>query len=274
MESLLRRVRREQGAPNFLAFLAANEVTVLALGQHTGSPGYGGGAWLYTLTALPSGFSALLPDTAGALAQVVAGCAIVWLALALRTRAQATAQPSATAASVGGTGRLGQPGQLGLGIVHIVDQDRPLTPFFTRRSRLRVVLRSNSQLKPTLPAFMTAGTVFALGALLFGTALIRAGWNAATAKPSSPPLCSASRAASSSRRTWRSSRPSPASPKPWPTKARRSGPRPTHRPTMLPMAWITSPCISRCFTNPRKPNWHSRNGCASWVATGVYPLAR
>lgn len=87
-----------ESGPTLPAFMTAGTVFALGallFGTALIRAGYGGGAWLYTLTALPSGFSALLPDTAGALAQVVAGCAIVWLALALRTRAQATAQPSA-----------------------------------------------------------------------------------------------------------------------------------------------------------------------------------
>jgi hypothetical protein len=42
-------------------------------------------AWLYVLTALPSGIAPLLPDAVGAAAQALAGVSIVLLAQALRT---------------------------------------------------------------------------------------------------------------------------------------------------------------------------------------------
>lgn len=105
---MLRRVRGDQDARNFLAFLAANEATVLALGRHTGSSGH----------------------------------------------------PPASLGEAGRPGQPDQPDQSGLGIVHVNDEDGPLTPFFTRRSRLRVFLRANPQLKSLLVVPAEAGALF------------------------------------------------------------------------------------------------------------------
>lgn len=91
-----------ESGPTLPAFLTAGTVfTVGALlfGAALIRAGYGGAAWLYTVIAIPSGFSALLPDVAGALAQTVAAGAIVWLALTLRARtAFGAAAPSPRAA--------------------------------------------------------------------------------------------------------------------------------------------------------------------------------
>lgn len=89
-----------ESGPMLPAFMVAGTVFTLGallFGTALIQAGYGGAAWLYTLTAVPSGFSALLPDAAGALAQAAMGCAIVWLALTLRTRVQTSIQPPASA---------------------------------------------------------------------------------------------------------------------------------------------------------------------------------
>ncbi|MGW7514387.1 hypothetical protein ACWGJ2_02185 [Streptomyces sp. NPDC054796] len=85
-----------ESGPTLPVFLAAGlvfTVGALLFGTALIRAGYGGGAWLYTLTAVPSGFASLLPDVAGALAQVVAGAGIVWLALTLRARIRTAPAP-------------------------------------------------------------------------------------------------------------------------------------------------------------------------------------
>lgn len=68
-----------------------------------------------------------------------------------------------------GTGGIGLSGRPELGIVYVEDEDGPVTPLFTRRSRLRVFLRANPQMKSLLAMPSEAGALFRVTA---GTALI------------------------------------------------------------------------------------------------------
>lgn len=81
-----------ESGPTLPAFMAAGTAFTagaLLFGAALVRAGYGGAAWLYTLTAVPSGFSALLPDIAAALAQLLMAGAIIWLSLGLRARVAA-----------------------------------------------------------------------------------------------------------------------------------------------------------------------------------------
>ena len=75
-----------ESGPTRPAFLVAGVTFVvgaLLFGAALIRGGYGVAAWLYALTAVPSGFAAVLPGAVGASAQVLAGVSMTWLGVAL-----------------------------------------------------------------------------------------------------------------------------------------------------------------------------------------------
>lgn len=81
-----------ESAPTRPAFVAAGSLIVvgtITFGAALIRGGFApGAAWVYVLTAVPSGFAALLPDAVGAAAQAAAGLAVMWLGQTLRATAR------------------------------------------------------------------------------------------------------------------------------------------------------------------------------------------